>query len=76
MSSEGQLRQVITVNGEERPLPGEGEIVSLLVDFGIEPDQRGLAVAVNGEVVPRAEWDSVRLSDGDRVELVRPVQGG
>ena len=68
--------KVITVNGEERPFAGEQEITSLLRDMGIQFDEKGVALAVNGEVVPRAEWSSVRLAAGDHVEVVRAVQGG
>ena len=66
----------IIVNGEEHPLPGDGEISSLLTDLGVGPDRKGVAIAVNGELVPRQQWDNVRLAAGDQVELVRPVQGG
>jgi sulfur carrier protein len=36
----------------------------------------GLAVARNGEVVPRAEWERTRLADGDRVEILAATAGG
>ena len=46
----------------------------------VPPDRleaaRGVAVAVNGEVVPRSEWEGFALSDGMRVEVLRAVQGG
>ncbi len=35
-----------------------------------------LAIAVNGEVIGRSEWEKVRLADGDAVEMVKPIQGG
>lgn len=38
--------------------------------------ERGVAVAVEGEVVPRAEWSSTALGEGAAVEVVRAVQGG
>lgn len=66
----------IVVNGEERAMPPDGAILALLAGLGIDPAERGVAVAVNGEVVPRQEWSSKRLTAGDRVELVRAVQGG
>jgi sulfur carrier protein len=43
---------------------------------GEEPARRGLAVALDGEVVPRAEWDSTELVDGGRVEVLAAIQGG
>ena len=67
---------MIAVNGEERPLPEGSTILALLQDLDVEPGERGVAVAVNGEVVPRQEWSSKALTAGDRVELVRAVQGG
>jgi sulfur carrier protein len=67
---------MIAVNGEERLLPEGSTILDLLLDLDVEPGERGVAVAVNGEVVPRQEWSSKGLTAGDRVELVRAVQGG
>ena len=72
----GTAKGMIIVNGEERPVPDDGAIPALLLDLDIEPGERGVAVAVNGEVVPRQEWSSTGLTAGDRVELVRAVQGG
>ena len=64
------------VNGEERPAPAAGTVLALLSDLDVDPGERGVAVAVNGEVVPRQEWPAKSLTAGDRVELVRAVQGG
>lgn len=61
----------ITVNGEAAV--HEGTLAALVADS--VPDRAGVAVAVNDEVVPRASWDRP-LADGDRVEIVRAVQGG
>jgi sulfur carrier protein len=74
MSSTGE--GMILVNGEERPVPDDGAIPALLLDLDIDPGEKGLAVAINGEVVPRQEWSARALTAGDRVELVRAVQGG
>jgi len=66
----------VTLNGETRVL-GEGASVRQAVAVsGAEPGARGLAVAVDGEVVPRGQWDAVELHDGQRVEIVQAVQGG
>jgi sulfur carrier protein len=51
-------------------------IAELLVERGIDPKARFLAVAVNGTVVRRADWSGVALTAGDAVEIVRPFQGG
>ena len=59
------------VNGEHRRLPDAVTVAELVG----EP-RRGLAVAVNGEVVPRAGWPRTMLRDGDRVEVLTAAQGG
>lgn len=64
----------IRVNGEPRRL-GRATTVALLVDELVSTS-RGIAVAVNGEVVPRSDWDGRPLSDGDRVEVLTAAQGG
>lgn len=64
----------VTVNGLDREVrPGStvDEIVAALTG-----DPRGVAVAVNGEVVPRAGWASATVHDGDRIEVLTAVQGG
>jgi sulfur carrier protein len=48
-----------------------GDLVRQRVD-----DQRRVAVARNGEVVPRAEWDSTPLEESDTIEVLAPVAGG
>jgi sulfur carrier protein len=66
----------ITVNGQPRELPA-GATVSTVVDlFADAPEGRGVAVAVGGEVVPRAAWERTELSEGVQVEVVVAVQGG
>lgn len=44
--------------------------------LALEPDARGVAVAVDGEVVPRAGWSTFAIPDGARVEVLRAMQGG
>jgi sulfur carrier protein len=67
---------VIWVNG--RPAEGrEGATVAeLLADLGVETAARGVAVAVDGEVVPRAEWARRPVPEGARVEALTAMQGG
>ena len=65
----------LRINGEDAEL-AVGTIAELLVERGIDPKARFLAVAVNGAVVRRAEWPEAALSPGDNVEIVRPLQGG
>ena len=65
----------IRVNGNEQPLR-VARLAELLVQLEIAADSRGVAVALNGAVVPRSEWAAQRLSAGDDVEIVGAVQGG
>jgi len=65
----------IRVNGEIEPLLAT-TLSALLQKKEISPDARGIAVAINGAVVPRAAWSSTSLRAGDEVEIVRARQGG
>ena len=62
------------VNGAPQELR-EGTTVSALVAERV-PSARGVAVAVNGEVVPRSRWDDTRVLEGDRVEVLGAKGGG
>ena len=53
-----------------------GGLSDLVRDLEIDPTARGLALALNGAVVRRADWDRVVLKDGDSLEVVRPFAGG
>ena len=64
----------LTVNGEKRQLPAETDLVSFLKE--LEVDVRLVAVAHNGDVIPRRDYASVRLREGDALEIVRMVGGG
>lgn len=66
----------LIVNGERIPLAEAASLPAILADFGIDGESRGVAVAVNDEVVPRRAWSGVRLQAGDRVEVVTAKQGG
>ena len=65
---------ILTVNGESRTLDDETTITALLET--LEIDRRQVAVAINGEVVPRTEHDRTVLRDADAIEIVRMVGGG
>lgn len=64
----------VSFNGEPTSV-GAGSTVGAFVDARLA-ERRGVAVAVNDEVVPRSEWDSTGFADGDRVDVLRAVQGG
>jgi sulfur carrier protein len=64
----------IRINGEQQAL-AVATIAELLRARGIE-GTRGVAVAVNGTVVPAGAWRDRHLAPGDEVEIVRPFGGG
>jgi sulfur carrier protein len=64
----------VEVNGEQRSFP-DGTTVDALVE-ALAIGRRGVAVAVNAEVVPRSTWAAVELCAGDAVEVLRAAQGG
>jgi sulfur carrier protein len=67
---------VIHVNGASEPLGAQMTLEALVAEKAVDTAQRGIAVAVNGEVVPRAAWPATALRPGDNVEIVRARQGG
>ena len=66
---------VVTLNGEPRDLHGPVTVEAAVRATGA-PDGRGVAVAVDGEVVPRGEWATTELREGQQVEVLHAVQGG
>jgi sulfur carrier protein len=64
----------VVVNGNPQAMP-DGATVADLVGV-VTSVVRGVAVAVNGEVVPRAGWPGAALRDGDQVEVLTAAQGG
>lgn len=64
-----------TVNGDLRELDTPKTIAALVHEITGSPEQRGIAVARNGEIVRRDAW-SQAIEEGDEIEIVRAVQGG
>lgn len=64
----------LTVNGEVREAPDSATLADLLASLGI--DGRRVAVERNLEIAPKSLWTSIRLVDGDRLEIVQFVGGG
>jgi sulfur carrier protein len=64
----------IQLNGEAHTLEPGQSLSQLIADLLLTRD--GVAVAVNGEVVPRASRESIELKSGDRVEVIQAVGGG
>lgn len=64
----------VVVNGQSRQLAPGTTIAAVVTALDAPP--RGVAVAVNGEVVPRTAWPGTALTDGDQVEVLAASQGG
>ena len=68
---------MITVNGAPNALVQPGSSVRAMLDLlGVNEGARGVAVAVDAEVVPRPEWGTFLLTEEARVEVLTAVQGG
>ena len=66
----------VLLNGERHELDDGATVRAAVSATGASSEGRGVAVALDGEVVPRGSWDLVALSEGSRVEVVQAVQGG
>ena len=71
----------VILNGERRELPAQATIASVLELLARDGASsavasRGVAVALEGEVVPRGRWASTPVADGARIEVVAAIQGG
>ena len=66
----------LRVNGEQRQLADGATVRDVLALLDVAPDARGVAVAVDAEVVPRGSWDATELADGAHVEVLSAIQGG
>ena len=62
------------VNGAPRAVEEVLDVAALVALLTVAT--RGVAGAVNGEVVPRSRWEALALRDGDRVEVLTAAQGG
>jgi thiazole synthase len=66
----------IELNGEAHELPAGATLADAVRESGAEAEARGVAVALDGEVVPRGAWGETSLSDGHSVEVLAAIQGG
>ena len=64
----------ITVNGKPREIESPMTLLDFLRSLGV--NTQFVAVAYNGDVVPKSEYEKITLKDGDVLEVVRPVGGG
>jgi sulfur carrier protein len=73
--TQAAVQMHIRVNGQDEPL-GVATLAALLEEKAVDTGQRGIAVALNGAIVPRAAWPQTALRPGDSIEIVRALQGG
>jgi sulfur carrier protein len=66
----------VEVNGRRLELADDAALSDAVAEAGGGAQAKGVAVAVDGEVVPRSSWASTRLRDGQKVEVVGAIQGG
>ena len=66
----------IELNGRPWELPDGATLTDAVREAGAEQAARGVAVALDGEVVPRSEWDATPLAAGGKVEVLAAIQGG
>jgi sulfur carrier protein len=70
----GETMIVVTINGKDHSFEGEMSVADVLSLLDIR--ESAVAVAVNREVIPRSEHGRTIVHHGDRMEIIRPVQGG
>jgi sulfur carrier protein len=66
----------ILLNGTETIVADGATVEMAIASLELPASGRGVAVAVDAEVVPRGQWEHRRLHDGARVEVLRAIQGG
>jgi len=66
----------VLVNGSETELADGATVQSAVEALELPASGRGVAVAVDAEVVPRTQWGARELQEGARVEILRAIQGG
>ena len=66
----------VVLNGDDAVLDEGATVRAALDSLDLPAAGRGVAVAVDAEVVPRGEWDATTLHEGARVEILRAIQGG
>ncbi len=66
----------ILVNGEDKKVQPNLNIMELIKQLNMNPLKSGIAVAVDREVIPKSKWETFILEDGSVVEIIRAVQGG
>jgi len=66
----------VELNGKQVELDQGATVADAVAGAGANPERRGVAVAIDGEVVPRSAWQETVLREGAKIEVVTAVQGG
>jgi sulfur carrier protein len=66
----------VTINGERREVASSATVASVIESMDVTPGARGVAVALDGEVVTRSRWRDTELAEGARIEVVAAIGGG
>jgi sulfur carrier protein len=66
----------VLLNGSEAELADGATVLTAVESLALPAANRGVAVAVDAEVVPRTQWNTHKLDEGARVEILRAIQGG
>jgi sulfur carrier protein len=67
---------IVKLNGDRVELSNGASVADAVAAAGANSGRRGVAVAVDGEVVPRSGWEGTYLHEGQRIEVVEAMQGG
>ena len=73
--TQAEVPTSIRVNGRDERL-AVVTLAALLQEKAVDTGRRGIAVALNGAIVPRAAWSQTALHPGDSIEIVRVLAGG
>jgi sulfur carrier protein len=66
----------VELNGNGVDVRDGATVADLVAQAGAQAGARGVAVAVDGEVVPRSAWEATHIAPGQRVEVLEAIQGG
>ena len=67
---------IVTVNGQRRELEAGATVATVVALLDVAPGARGVAVALDGEVVSRSRWSHTPVGDGAQVEVLSAIGGG
>ena len=69
------MSKTVHLNGSDCEVRA-ATVAALIEELAIPGAPRGIAVALNGSLVPRSEWPARALTPGDAIEIVRATRGG